>query len=343
MKKLLSFALVTALSASVFGQILVNENFETANLGALGTDVTGNTQGQNGWYTYYGSNADYQIATIDAAHGKSLTINSYNSYSSAANTTLNTRLAVQESFAVALASNNILRGKFDLYTGPSTGTGSVQMRVLGINGTATTAIGGFTYNVATKELRGLGLFTNLATFTPTVYSVGLAAAPGVLLTANTWVTLEFRYNKTTGGFTWYWPTGAGSISADTATIGVIPGLVAQDVYLFNVTDVGNNVSKTAGFDNIVVEFSNAAALSTAELADLQPIVGVQVYPNPTSDVLNIKSPSKIVDVQVFDLSGRKINVIRNGNEVDIRELQSGNYIINVETAEGKSSQKFIKK
>ena len=331
-------------TAMTFGQVLVSENFESYTNGNLGTDVTGNTAGQNGWYTYYGANADYQIATIDAAHGKSLSIASYNSYSSATNTTLNTRLATQETTVVATSSNNILRGKFDLYTGPSTGTGTIQMRVLGLDGTTSTAIGGFIYNVATKELRGLGLFTDQSTLTPTVYSIGFAAAPGVLLTPNTWATLEFRYNKTTGAFTWFWPTGSGSIAADTATLGLIPNLVGQDLYLFNVTSTGNTVSKTAGFDNITVEFTNAGLLSTNDLsAFVKATPAIKIYPNPTSDILNVVADSKIINVSVSDFTGKKVNVRLNDNKIDVSGIPAGNYLINIETKDGVSTEKFIKK
>jgi len=328
----------------MISQVLVNENFDQYVTGNLGTDVTGNTAGQNGWYTYYGANADYQIANIDATHGKTLTIASYNSYSSVTNTTLNTRLAAQETSVVATASNNILRGKFDLYTGPSTGTGTIQMRVLGVNGTTSTAIGGFIYNVATKEIRGLGLFTDQTTLTPGVFSIGFAAAPGVLLTANTWATLEFRYNKTTGAFTWFWPTGSGSIAADTSTLALIPGLVGQDLYLFNVTAAGNTVSKTAGFDNVTVEFTNNAALSTNDLSSyVRATPAVKLFPNPTSDILNIMSDSKIINVSVSDFSGKKLNVRMMDNKIDVSALPAGNYLINIETKDGISVEKFIKK
>lgn len=343
MKKTLS-ALLFASASLMFGQTLVSENFQTLTVGNLGTDVTGNTAGQNGWLSIYGSNADYQITNIDAAHGKSLTIASYNSYSSATNTTLNTRIAAKETTVVATTANNILHGKFDLYTGPSTGTGTIQMRVIGMNGTASTAIGGFVYDVATKEIRGLGTFTNQSTLTPTVYSIGFAAAPGVLLTANTWNTLDFRYNKTTGAFTWYWPGGSGSIAADTSSLGLIPGMVGEDLYLYNVTSTGNTVSKIGGFDNILVEFTTTSALSTNDLSSyVRATPSVKIYPNPTSDILNIKADSKIKNVTVTDFTGKKINVELNNSKIDVSAIPAGSYLISVETKDGISTEKFIKK
>lgn len=344
MKKVLSTLLFTTGTILLFGQAqnIVSENFETLNLGNVGTSVAGATPGQNNWYTLGGSNSDFQITNIDTAHGKSMTINSYNSYDATANSTLNSRIAAQLTTVTATASNNITYGKFDLYTGASTGTGTIQMRVLGKNGTADAVIGGFTYNVATKELRGLGTFTNMSTGVPTTYSIGLAAAPGIVLTANTWITLSFQYNKTTGAIQYTWPTGSGGYSASTATLGLIPGMVAQDVYLYNVTDTGNTVSKTAGFDNILVQFTNTTILSTNELSANNIKAITFIYPNPTSDFLNIKTDSKINAVSVVDLSGRKMEATLNDNKVDVRNIPKGTYIINIETKEGKTSEKFIK-
>ena len=70
---------------------------------------------------------------------------------------------------------------------------------------------------------------------------------------------------------------------------------------------------------------------------------ISIYPNPVSDLLNIKSNSKIDRVEVYDISGKKINVILNDNKVDVTNLPAGSYIINIEIKEGKITKKFIKK
>ena len=70
---------------------------------------------------------------------------------------------------------------------------------------------------------------------------------------------------------------------------------------------------------------------------------ISIYPNPTSSILNIKSDFKIDNVSVVDMIGRKINIRLVGEKVDVKNLPSGTYIINIETKEGVSTQKFIKK
>lgn len=68
-----------------------------------------------------------------------------------------------------------------------------------------------------------------------------------------------------------------------------------------------------------------------------------IYPNPVSEILNIRSEDKVKGVEIYDLSGRKVSVELTGNTVNVKELRSGTYIISVETTKGKSTEKFIKK
>lgn len=68
-----------------------------------------------------------------------------------------------------------------------------------------------------------------------------------------------------------------------------------------------------------------------------------ISPNPTSDILNIKTDSKINNVSVVDMTGRKVNVKLDGDKVDVRAFPAGTYLINIETKDGISTEKFIKK
>lgn len=72
------------------------------------------------------------------------------------------------------------------------------------------------------------------------------------------------------------------------------------------------------------------------------------YPSPASDVLNInsKSNSSITSVQITDLNGRTVRTINtNGvanTQVNVADLSSGLYILNVVSTEGSGSVKFAK-
>ncbi len=80
---------------------------------------------------------------------------------------------------------------------------------------------------------------------------------------------------------------------------------------------------------------------------------VEVYPNPTTNVLNVRSKmlaNQEVDVKILDVLGRSVQnlsifVAENATiEVNTSELQQGLYFINVSTSTGETlSERFIKK
>ncbi|MDF2552505.1 MAG: C-terminal target protein [Chryseobacterium sp.] len=330
MKKILSSLLLTSATMMMFGQVIVNENFSSLISGNLGT--------QNSWLTSGGTATDYQITTIDAAHGLSLTTTSGNGYVATSNP--NNRTAARVTTVVATTSNNIVQATADIYTGSSNGAGEYRFVVVGTAGTTTVAIGGFTYNVTTKKLNGLGTFYN-ATSVPTLY-LAVADASAPVFPVNTWVTVSYTYNKTTGAMTWSWPGGGSSVTTDPDQI---IGMVAKDVYLQNLTATGNTVNNTVGIDNILAQFGNTATLSINDVntVPVNKRSVISVYPNPTSDILNIKTDSKINNVSVTDMTGRKVSVKLDGDKVDVKSLSAGTYLINVETKDGISTEKFIKK
>lgn len=69
-----------------------------------------------------------------------------------------------------------------------------------------------------------------------------------------------------------------------------------------------------------------------------------MYPNPTSDYLNIKSVKGITLISVYDMSGRLlINSKLSDSKIDVSKLQKGMYIIKLHTENGVVNSKFIKK
>ncbi|WP_426279230.1 T9SS type A sorting domain-containing protein [Chryseobacterium sp. S-02] len=76
--------------------------------------------------------------------------------------------------------------------------------------------------------------------------------------------------------------------------------------------------------------------------DEKKIIDIKIFPNPTSDILNIKTNFKINNVSVVDMAGRKINVKLEDSKLDVKSLAAGTYLISIETEGGTSSQKFIK-
>jgi len=95
---------------------------------------------------------------------------------------------------------------------------------------------------------------------------------------------------------------------------------------------GKVVEKT-----LTVNATNST-LATAEVKKLQ----FGIYPNPTTDVLNIKTQDKITNALIFDLSGKMINAQINNGQINVSSLTKGMYILKVVTDKAVYQQKFIK-
>jgi hypothetical protein len=67
-----------------------------------------------------------------------------------------------------------------------------------------------------------------------------------------------------------------------------------------------------------------------------------IYPNPVSDILNIRTEDEVLNVTVYDVSGKSINTRVNNNQIDVSTFIKGMYIINIVTDKAKYVQKFIK-
>ena len=109
-------------------------------------------------------------------------------------------------------------------------------------------------------------------------------------------------------------------------------------FRYFVTDGGpaGNNSNYIGIDTFSVERPNMAVTDVSK-------VKMAVYPNPTSDYLKINTTAKISSVEVFDISGKKVQAVFDGTSVDVQKLEKGSYVIKINGEEGTSTQKFIKK
>ncbi|MDR4988864.1 MAG: T9SS type A sorting domain-containing protein [Bacteroidales bacterium] len=65
-----------------------------------------------------------------------------------------------------------------------------------------------------------------------------------------------------------------------------------------------------------------------------------IYPNPAASLLNIQSNLDVIDVTVYDITGRSLIRMNNTNVVDVSNLPNGMYIIQVRTLEGVQALRF---
>lgn len=305
-----------------------SENFENFTLGSVGNDFTAATPGQGAIYMLNGTATDYQIED-NAPNGKGLVI-----MTGAGSANTDTRYAIHGNDATD-TSGNYIKGTFDLYTGWGGGLGKGHITLFDPSTSGVAAIAGIGYNSETKGIFGTGRISNNGTVG--YYHVSLT---GANTTDTTWVKLGFVYNKSTGQIDWVTPQGTYNMNSNPA-VTYHPNLVLEDIYIMGQGNPGNFGPNDFTFDNIHIEYSNTATLNLEDT--VVKATGVKVYPNPTVDVLKITAKSKVDAVEIFDISGKKIDATVKNNEVDVRSYAPGTYMINVITKDGKTMTKFIKK
>jgi hypothetical protein len=98
---------------------------------------------------------------------------------------------------------------------------------------------------------------------------------------------------------------------------------------------GMNTPNFFCFDN----FNSGAPLSLNEMSIDKK---VNIFPNPSNDVLNIDNSISILKVDILDLTG-KIVLSDFKNQLNVSNLSSGIHFLKIETEEGVYIEKFVKK
>ncbi|NRA91837.1 MAG: T9SS type A sorting domain-containing protein [Psychroserpens sp.] len=106
-------------------------------------------------------------------------------------------------------------------------------------------------------------------------------------------------------------------------------------------NIDNDIATVGYFSDSVDWLDNE--LNTLSLSGNDPLEGLQIYPNPAKDVINIKtnSPDNL-RFSVVDVVGKEIinDEVYSEKSLDISALESGMYIIKFEASE--TTFKFIK-
>ena len=92
-------------------------------------------------------------------------------------------------------------------------------------------------------------------------------------------------------------------------------------------------------DNIIIK--DMDQLSVNDISKAQ----INIFPNPSSDFINIKSEDEMKSVKIYDIKGSVIKTENSSDKtskIDISTFPKGNYIISIETKSGIETKKFIK-
>jgi hypothetical protein len=126
--------------------------------------------------------------------------------------------------------------------------------------------------------------------------------------------------------------------------GMIPSsqLPAGQVYKVVITIATPGWSYIDGEKNDITVNDLATGLSNN-----MGLSGLNVFPNPTTEVVNVSYPGFIESINVYNASGSKMNLaatlLDNGNStINTSTLENGVYILKVSTNEGTASVKLVK-
>ena len=113
--------------------------------------------------------------------------------------------------------------------------------------------------------------------------------------------------------------------------------LGQNDVIYTVTDVnGNKASKTV----VVTVTENALAVEDFNLEKL-----ISIYPNPTTKRLSIYTDStimKVNSIQIFSINGKEILIQFSNNNVDVKDLAVGVYVVKINTDKGSIFKRFLK-
>lgn len=128
-----------------------------------------------------------------------------------------------------------------------------------------------------------------------------------------------------------------------------PSVVSADI---NVNEELVLTPVGSGTADIVISFNSngkvveralkvtsiTSTLATAEVKKIE----FSIYPNPVTDLLYIKTQEKVVNVALYDVSGKLLNTQYNNGQVNVSMLPKGMYILKATTDKAVYQQKLIK-
>ena len=131
-------------------------------------------------------------------------------------------------------------------------------------------------------------------------------------------------------------------NGDIIDINYIPGFVpSENSYLVNAPD-GTLIASQVSASNPPESVLDLLICEEATSIKNQSIdLNTSIYPNPTFDELYIKSDVEILEVEIISSFGQKVfNATYDNVALDVSNLQSGTYILKVQTVNGLEIHKF---
>jgi len=313
-------------------QVLYSENFDNLTLGNLGTDSTGTTPGQGGWYTqsltystpYIGDN-DFKIIA-ESSRGKVLQVTSPNVYGRNRISLRNLELLWNN----RIAGNDVLKIEYDLFTGNvafSSNAVSFWNELLFDN---TNLI-----RILHQNYSDL-IYVNCAECIPPPKSWVNTLQP-TTVPKNTWLKLELYLDY--GNEISYFTISSLGINA------VSGWFTSSKPSGINLTvESSGSIQSVYKFDNVIISAVDNVPLSKQGFISDK----FNLYPNPSNNIINITNSENIgIDkINLYDIKGKLIETkayhMESTIQLDVSTFAAGTYLIHIYTSDGTAVKKVIK-
>ena len=195
----------------------------------------------------------------------------------------------------------------------------------------------------TPQLNSFGI-TNPSSMYPVIPSFGDIDGDGDydLLTTpylDGNIAYEFKYQQNKGSTTnpmlSFQTTNPFGLTPDTSYAGII--INSEMVDLDGDGDLDIIASGFQG--DSFLYFENGRASTSLSNTDNNYI---NVFPNPTSEILTVNSNFSIGLIEIVDKIGKVKIASENSNKLNVSNLNKGTYIINIYYEDKKISKKFVK-
>jgi len=165
-------------------------------------------------------------------------------------------------------------------------------------------------------------------------------------TGNLEVVKNEDYDYEDANFTWEanrWYKLKSVISENSIDF-YIDGVLIHTMTNFSKTNIAginfvhDNFKGSAYIDNIKIN-DEVLAVNDVKKAN------IRLYPNPVKDILKLNLPNgeKISAIEVYNTAGQKVSEFKDVQEINLSQLKSGVYIINLKNGKGQIySSKIIK-
>jgi len=184
----------------------------------------------------------------------------------------------------------------------------------------------------------LTLVVDATSYTFTVDVAAVNGGPVDLAAGTYWVSAFPRLDispVTDGPSRWNWyqtDTGFGT---------------GAEAHLIDPDDLfGAGATDWTTFTDLGLPFNAVSFLVEGDVLGVNDNIAnlVSVYPNPATDVLNVKLASSIdvSEVAMYDVVGKKVGVSYSNGKINISGLAQGVYVLKVNTNAGTLTQKVIK-